>query len=225
MVSLAPSFPGDSEIDTLFKIFQALGTPTAESWPGVESLKDWHTTFPKWKRPDDAAMCHALHIRPQHNFDAEGCDLLRQLLTLNPAERISARKAKEHPWFTRDKLGNMPSKARSKLEAHAAKVADEAATRAQQRKQEKAEKKAAARREAQARGEEDPDGDADANGAESEEFDEDVVPEAAAAAAAHHSEDRMRDEQRHEEEAEEGEEEEESANNTSNSSISSSNSM
>lgn len=213
MISLAPSFPGDSEIDTLFKIFQALGTPTAETWPGVENLKDYHATFPKWARPSDEAMCHALHIRPQHNFDAEGIDLLRQLLTLNPAERISARKAKEHPWFTRDKLANMPSKARSKLEAHAAKVADEAATRAQQRKKEKADKKAQAKREAKARGEDDGENEA---GAESEEYEEDEEPLRPAGA----SEDRMRDEQ-HEEDEEE-EEEDASAHNTSSSSVSSS---
>ena len=216
MISLAPSFPGDSEIDTLFKIFQALGTPTPESWPGVDSLKDWHTTFPKWARPSDAQMCHALHIRPQHHFDAEGIDLLRQLLTLNPAERISARKAKEHPWFTRDKLANMPSKARSKLEAHAAKVAEEAATRAQQRKKEKADKKAQAKREARARGEDD---GADEAGAESEEYEEDELPIQPAAATAA-AEDRMRDEQQHEEEDEE--EDDASAHNTSASSVSSS---
>ena len=28
-----PFFPGDSDLDQLSKIFQALGTPTEESWP------------------------------------------------------------------------------------------------------------------------------------------------------------------------------------------------
>ena len=35
MVTKRPLFPGDSEIDQLFKIFRQLGTPTEEVWPGV----------------------------------------------------------------------------------------------------------------------------------------------------------------------------------------------
>lgn len=38
MASSRPLFPGDSEIDELFKIFRHLGTPTDESWPGVTKL-------------------------------------------------------------------------------------------------------------------------------------------------------------------------------------------
>ena len=30
-----PLFPGDSEIDQLFRIFRQLGTPSEASWPGV----------------------------------------------------------------------------------------------------------------------------------------------------------------------------------------------
>ena len=35
----AALFMGDCEIDTLFKIFQKLGTPTYAEWPGLEKLK------------------------------------------------------------------------------------------------------------------------------------------------------------------------------------------
>lgn len=31
-------FPGDSEIDTIFKIFQRLGTPSEDTWPGIHEL-------------------------------------------------------------------------------------------------------------------------------------------------------------------------------------------
>ncbi|CAN6442564.1 unnamed protein product [Victoria cruziana] len=48
MVNRRPLFPGDSEIDELFKIFRVLGTPTEETWPGVTSLPDYKTSFPKW---------------------------------------------------------------------------------------------------------------------------------------------------------------------------------
>lgn len=34
-------FPGDSEIDELFRIFRLMGTPNEEVWPGVSSLPDF----------------------------------------------------------------------------------------------------------------------------------------------------------------------------------------
>ncbi|MQM05164.1 hypothetical protein Taro_037974 [Colocasia esculenta] len=48
MVNQRPLFPGDSEIDELFKIFRIMGTPNEETWPGVTSLPDFKTAFPKW---------------------------------------------------------------------------------------------------------------------------------------------------------------------------------
>ena len=48
MVNGAPLFPGDSEIDELFRIFRILGTPTTTTWPGVEKLVDYKPTFPRW---------------------------------------------------------------------------------------------------------------------------------------------------------------------------------
>jgi len=48
----APLFPGDSEIDQIFKIFRILGTPNEEVWPGVSGLPDYKPTFPQWSRQD-----------------------------------------------------------------------------------------------------------------------------------------------------------------------------
>lgn len=42
-------FPGDSEIDQLFHIFRALGTPTEQQWPEVSELPDYKPTFPRWR--------------------------------------------------------------------------------------------------------------------------------------------------------------------------------
>lgn len=36
-----PWLPGNSDIDQLGKIFQALGTPTADTWPGVTQLPNF----------------------------------------------------------------------------------------------------------------------------------------------------------------------------------------
>lgn len=41
MITGRPLFPGDSEIDELFRIFRVLGTPTEASWPGVSQLPDY----------------------------------------------------------------------------------------------------------------------------------------------------------------------------------------
>ncbi len=50
MAHKRPLFIGDSEIDQIFKIFQILGTPTEETWPGIKKLPDYKTTFPKWTK-------------------------------------------------------------------------------------------------------------------------------------------------------------------------------
>lgn len=41
-------FPGDSEIDQLYKIFKLLGTPNESVWPGVSRLPDYKANFPQW---------------------------------------------------------------------------------------------------------------------------------------------------------------------------------
>ena len=42
-------FPGDSEIDQLFRIFRTLGTPDEMSWPGISSMPDYKPCFPRWE--------------------------------------------------------------------------------------------------------------------------------------------------------------------------------
>ena len=58
----APLFPGDSEIDQIFKIFRLLGTPNEESWPGVSQLPDYKPSFPQWSAQDLAR--HVPHLDP-----------------------------------------------------------------------------------------------------------------------------------------------------------------
>uniref|UniRef100_M1BLC9 cyclin-dependent kinase n=1 Tax=Solanum tuberosum TaxID=4113 RepID=M1BLC9_SOLTU len=68
MVNQQPLFPGDSEIDELFKIFRVVGTPNEDTWPGVTSLPDYKSTFPKWPPKDLATVVP--------NLDTAGFDLL-----------------------------------------------------------------------------------------------------------------------------------------------------
>jgi len=86
-----PLFPGDSEIDQIFRIFRLLGTPSEEVWPGVSSLPDYKPTFPQWSRKDVGEAV------PQ--LDPYGLDLLKQMLTYDTAKRISAKRSLVHEYF------------------------------------------------------------------------------------------------------------------------------
>ncbi|KAF2713512.1 glycoside hydrolase family 18 protein [Pleomassaria siparia CBS 279.74] len=92
MCTRKPLFPGDSEIDEIFKIFRILGTPNEQDWPGVTSFPDFKSSFPKWNRTDIGAIATPL--------DDVGLDLLDALLVYDPAGRISAKQAVIHPYFT-----------------------------------------------------------------------------------------------------------------------------
>jgi serine/threonine protein kinase len=92
MVMRQPLFPGDSEIDEIFRIFRfvhrpshalvtlawplalcvalsLLGTPNEEIWPGVKSLPDYKPSFPQWS-------AQPLH-KVVSGLDEHGLDLLR----------------------------------------------------------------------------------------------------------------------------------------------------
>ncbi|BCS27375.1 cyclin-dependent serine/threonine-protein kinase CDC28 [Aspergillus puulaauensis] len=91
MCTRKPLFPGDSEIDEIFKIFRLLGTPDEALWPGVTSFPDYKATFPKWKREETHNLVPGL--------EKDGLDLLEALLEYDPARRLSAKQACMHPYF------------------------------------------------------------------------------------------------------------------------------
>ncbi|KAL7222845.1 hypothetical protein ACSBR1_024523 [Camellia fascicularis] len=91
MVNQRPLFPRDSEIDELFKIFRILGTPNEDMWPGVTSLADFKSAFPKWPSKDLATVVP--------NLDSASIDLLSKMLCLDRSRRITARSALEHEYF------------------------------------------------------------------------------------------------------------------------------
>jgi len=94
MVTNKPLFPGDSEIDQLFRIFRLLGTPTEETWPGVTKLPDFNVSFPIWEPKG------LLESYPTLKSMGEGgVELLNELLVFYPKDRISARQALSHQFF------------------------------------------------------------------------------------------------------------------------------
>ncbi|XP_037349512.1 cyclin-dependent kinase 3 isoform X3 [Talpa occidentalis] len=91
MVTRRALFPGDSEIDQLFRIFRTLGTPSEAVWPGISQLPDYKGSFPKWVRKGLEDIVPSL--------EAQGKDLL-VLLQYDPSRRISAKTALAHPYFS-----------------------------------------------------------------------------------------------------------------------------
>ncbi|CAK9303733.1 unnamed protein product [Gordionus sp. m RMFG-2023] len=92
MLNHKPLFPGDSEIDQLFRIFRTLGTPDNNMWPGINNLPDFKSTFPKWTTKDINSIVPDL--------DLDGVDLLTKMLVYHPNKRISAKMALGHRYFT-----------------------------------------------------------------------------------------------------------------------------
>ncbi|CEM01665.1 unnamed protein product [Vitrella brassicaformis CCMP3155] len=86
-----PLFNGQGEVDQLAKIFDVMGTPTETNWPGAKHL-------PRY--------CEFTYAPPQDFRQVFGpgvselsLALLRQLLVLNPNQRISAKEALAHEYF------------------------------------------------------------------------------------------------------------------------------
>jgi cyclin-dependent kinase len=94
MATGQPLFAGDSEIDTIFKVFQKLGTPTETVWPGLGELPLFKPTFPQWpaKGWDKIRNTKA-------QIGAEGVDLLDKMMTYDPKKRMSARKSLQHEYL------------------------------------------------------------------------------------------------------------------------------
>lgn len=88
------TFPGDSEIGTLFRILKLLGTPNDDLWPELMNLEHWTSSFPKWPA---TGLRPILEERPE--LGEAGIDLLRGLLCLDPKARLPPRRARNHAFF------------------------------------------------------------------------------------------------------------------------------
>ncbi|EZG68925.1 cyclin-dependent protein kinase-like serine/threonine kinase family catalytic domain protein [Gregarina niphandrodes] len=98
MMSGKPLFAGDSEVDTLFRIFKLLGTPASPHDFGLDRLIYFQTTFPKWDVQNARqAITRAVYL--QRDPNPLFVDLVARCLTYNPDLRISCTEALQHPFF------------------------------------------------------------------------------------------------------------------------------
>lgn len=89
MILKRPLFPGDSEIDQLYRIFRTRGTPDDSNWPGVSQLSDYKRSFPRW---DGQGVPEEIEL-----YRAK--DLFELLMVYDPTKRISAQDAMQHSYF------------------------------------------------------------------------------------------------------------------------------
>jgi cyclin-dependent kinase 7 len=85
-----PFVPGSSDIDQLGRIYQQLGTPTEETWPGHKNLPD----YMEFSRVPPPPLRDAFPSAPP-----EALDLLAKLTAFDPNRRVTAEEALKHPYF------------------------------------------------------------------------------------------------------------------------------
>ena len=79
----------------LRQIFRLMGNPTEQSWPGISQNAKFNAiqwpTFPAYN------LRELINVE---QIDDQGLDLLMKMLEYEPARRITARQALQHPYFS-----------------------------------------------------------------------------------------------------------------------------
>lgn len=94
-----PLFAGRTEVEMIGKIFECLGQPSEETWPGWRELP--HAS----KLKIESVTTHPakpLQCQFERKLSPTGLDLMSRMLTLDPRRRISAAEALAHPFFRED---------------------------------------------------------------------------------------------------------------------------
>lgn len=91
LMTRAPLFPGQNEIDQLSHILGKLGSPSEQEWEGLKYLQNY-------------LEFEHLPVKPLQELftgaSKSALDLLSKLLLFNPQNRITVADALDHPFFS-----------------------------------------------------------------------------------------------------------------------------
>jgi cyclin-dependent kinase len=100
MMNGSPLFAGESEEIQLLKIFKVLGTPTTQTWPGIVDMPNYDMLS---KGAELANVFYPAipleNVCKRFSNHPEALDLAQKMLRIDPALRISAADALNHPLF------------------------------------------------------------------------------------------------------------------------------
>ncbi|KAK5169648.1 uncharacterized protein LTR77_005625 [Saxophila tyrrhenica] len=99
LLTKQPLLQGKNEVDQLSKIFELCGIPSEDNWPGFKRLPNARTL----RLPSQSKSAQGSIVRSKFStLTNAGVSLLNGLLSLNPAQRPSAKEMLEHSYFRED---------------------------------------------------------------------------------------------------------------------------
>ncbi|KAH7413851.1 hypothetical protein DE146DRAFT_10089 [Phaeosphaeria sp. MPI-PUGE-AT-0046c] len=104
-------FPGDGgEINQLEKIYNVLGTPTVQDWPGIVDMQWFELLRPTERKPSTFEEKFKDRVSPM------AFELLQAMFLYDPATRPTAADVLEHPFFTSESPPSKRADALKELE-------------------------------------------------------------------------------------------------------------
>jgi CTD kinase subunit alpha len=104
-----PVFQGNDEIHQLDVMYKVLGTPTSDRWPGISDMPWYELIKPKdvvaspfrdlFRKYVLVLKFENLGLFNHRWLSPCGLGLAEQLLNYDPAQRITAVQALQHPYF------------------------------------------------------------------------------------------------------------------------------
>ncbi|CAK9780368.1 Pkinase-domain-containing protein [Cutaneotrichosporon oleaginosum] len=101
LIQTDPLFPGRGEIDQLGRIFNLLGKPNDDMWPGFSRL-------PNAKKINPVGPTFSTLRQKFRHLTSNGHALMAALLCYDPERRISAAEAVDHAYFSEEPLPKPP---------------------------------------------------------------------------------------------------------------------